>query len=277
MSNTLLINSSNVIGSNKNSYQFNFINGMYKLSDDSAISISSVTIPYSWFNVTSNYNNKSFNITWVNSGASMTTYTLPDGFYSVADLNSYIQQLCITNGWYLVDSNGNNVYYIALSSNQNYYAVQLLLFQVPTSLPSGYSAPSNWAGYPSSSIAPSFGLNASGSIASIIGFPGGVSYGGGVANVSQLSTTTPNLTPVNSLVVRCSLCDNNVTMPSDILDSIPINATFGSNITYTPSFEKWVRCKPGMYSNFQLVFSDQNLGVLYANDSNISVTLLIKP
>ena len=92
MSNTLLLNSSNVVGSNKNTYQYNFINGMFKLSDDAEISISSVTIPYSWFNITSNYNNKTFNIQWVNTGATLNTYSLPDGFYSVADLNSYIQQ-----------------------------------------------------------------------------------------------------------------------------------------------------------------------------------------
>ena len=65
-------------------------------------------------------------------------------------------------------------------------------------------------------------------------------------------------------------------MPSDILDSIPINATFGSNINYEPAHQKWIKCKAGTYSNFQVVFSDQNLNTLYANDSNLSITLLIK-
>lgn len=275
MSNTLILNSSNVVGSNKNTFQYNFIQGTFKLNEDSQISVSSVTIPYSWFNITSNYNNKQFSIKWVNTGATTQTYTLPDGFYSVADLNAYIQQLCIANGWYLVDGNGSNVYYINLSTNQNYYAVQLLLFQVPTSLPTGFTQPSNWAGYPTTSVAPTFSLASSGSIGSIVGFPSGT-WGGAVANVSQLSTLTPNLTPVNSLVLRCSLCENNCTVPSDILDSIPINAVFGSNITYAPSYEKFVKCKAGTYSSFQCVFSDQNLGTLFSQDANVAITLLIK-
>ena len=46
--------------------------------------------------------------------------------------------------------------------------------------------------------------------------------------------------------MQCSLVDNPVTVPSDILDSMPIhNSTFGTNITYDPSFEKFITLSIG--------------------------------
>jgi hypothetical protein len=54
------------------------------------------------------------------------------------------------------------------------------------------------------------------------------------------------------------------------------NPTFGSNITYDPSFEKWVQMKDGTFSNMTITFNDQNLNTLYALDPNILLTLLIR-
>ena len=93
MSYTLLLNSSNVVGSNNNTFQYNFISGSFKIPEGSEIAISQATIPYSWYNITSNYNNNTFGIRWVTTGASTQTFTLPDGFYTVSDLNAYIQQI----------------------------------------------------------------------------------------------------------------------------------------------------------------------------------------
>lgn len=276
MSLTLVLNSSNVIGSNNNTFQYKFMNGNFKLNENAKMAISQITIPYSWYNITSLNNNKTFNITWVNAGAGMQTYTIPDGFYTVSDLNAYIQQICIANGFYLIDSNGDNYYYIVLSTNTNYYKVQLLLMNVPMSLPTGWTAPSNFAGYSfMASITPTFSLDVSGSIASIIGFLPGFTRGGYAEPDSSLSTLTPNITPVNSLIVRCNLVNNLVAIPSDILDAIPINTTFGSNINYVPNYEKWVKLSSGTYNSFNISFSDQNLNQLYSLDPNVSITLLI--
>ena len=87
---------------------------------------------------------------------------------------------------------------------------------------------------------------------------------------------TPLATNVNSIVVRCSLVNNGVTLPSDIIDSFPITSSFGSNINYVPNFEKWINLNPGSYSNFQISFYDQNLNPLEMRDTNILLTLLIK-
>jgi hypothetical protein len=48
------------------------------------------------------------------SGATAKSYTshnitIPEGFYTIDDLNSYMQYYALTNGLYLVNSDGNNV------------------------------------------------------------------------------------------------------------------------------------------------------------------------
>jgi hypothetical protein len=66
-------------------------------------------------------------------------------------------------------------------------------------------------------------------------------------------------------------------MPSDILDTVPITSTsFGSNLTYDPSFEKWINIRDGSYNSMTITFQDQNLNTLYALDPNISMSLLIR-
>ena len=73
---------------------------------------------------------------------------------AINNLNAYIQQFCITNGLYLKDSGGNNVYYLSFQYNTTYYANQILACTVPASLPVGYTVPSNFVGYPTTSRTP---------------------------------------------------------------------------------------------------------------------------
>jgi hypothetical protein len=76
--------------------------------------------------------------------------------------------------------------------------------------------------------------------------------------------------------MRCNLINNNLATPSDILDLVPINATFGSNITYNPSFQRWLSIGDGTYSSMTITFNDQNLNTLYSKDPNLALTLLIR-
>ena len=59
---------------------------------------------------------------------------------------------------------------------------------------------------------------------------------------------------------------------------MPISgSTFGANITYNPSFEKFVSMSDGTFNEFTLTFRDQNLNEIYAKDPNVSITLIIRP
>ena len=279
MSNVLVMNSSNLVqGTNNSTYQYNFISGSFIIPDNAEICISNMTIPYSWYNVNAQYyNNASFQYTWTVLGVK-TTYTivLTNGFYSNSDINNFLIGQMILAGQYLIDGNGNNVYYLSLQYDTPYYAVQLLSFAVPTTLPVSYTQPSNWLGYPTVASTPQLIIQAN-NFGSLIGFTSGT-YPAVVqaTNYSAISNITPNGSPVNSLIIQCSLVNNNVTMPSNIIDSMPITSTYGTNINYQPSYEKWVKLNKGRYSNMIITLLDQNFNRLIALDSNILMTFLIK-
>ena len=72
MSYTLVLNSNNVIGSNNNTYQYKFIQGGLNVKEDYEMAIGSLTIPYSWFNITNLYQNNSFTLIWPYNGGNYT-------------------------------------------------------------------------------------------------------------------------------------------------------------------------------------------------------------
>jgi hypothetical protein len=97
------------------------------------------------------------------------------------------------------------------------------------------------------------------------------------ANYSKNSDITPVGSTVNSIILRCSLVNNKVGSPMDILDSFAIaNTNFGANINYAPSVNKWVKLSSGSFSNFILTLCDQNLNLINSLDNNILITLLFR-
>ena len=287
MSFILTLNSTNVSNTNTNtSFRYNFINGGFTCKDYE-MCISSITLPYSFFNVSSYYNNKTFSLIFP-TGATTITYnfTLPDGFYTITDINSYIQQQCISNGTYLIDSSGNNIYFVKMVYNTTYYAVQFLYYLVPTLAGIGtYVRPSSGlystsgTGLPTTAYTPRLVLASTGSIRTIMGFESGTFPSSpATASSDELSTLTPIGSTVNSIIMQCSLISTRCTIPSDIIDSMPINnVSFGSNITYQPPFENFVSVSDGTFNNFTFSFRDQNLNEIYARDPNVSITLIIRP
>jgi hypothetical protein len=249
--------------------------------------ISNITLPYSFFNVSTFYNNKTFSLIFP-TGALTTTFafTLPDGFYTINDINSYIQQQCIINRAYLIDSSGDYVYFVKMMYNATYYAVQFLYYLVPSSIgtytrPSSglYAIDSSAYGLPTTAKTPQLVLASTGSIKTIMGFEAGT-YPSSPATASNnvLSTLTPIGSNVNSILMQCSLISNRCANPTDIIDSMPINdVSFGSNITYQPSFERFVTVSDGTFNTFTFSFRDQNLNEIYAKDPNVSIKLIIRP
>jgi len=281
---SLVLNSSNVTGQGNSSYVYKFQNGSFT-AKNLEMCVSSATIPYAWFNVTQQYNNRIISMSFPSGGGTGTVavyFTLPAGFYSISDINAAIQQQCITQGLYLFNESKQYVFYFQMLENVTYYAIQFLSFAVPSSLPTGYSYAttgtySTLAGLPSAPRVPVMTIS-TGGIGTQTGFSAG-NYPGSTAfstTQSSLSDLTPNGTTVNSLVLRCNLVRNMVTVPSDILDSFPINATFGSNITYDPSFEKWLPVSDGTFGSMIVNLVDQNFNQIFSQDPNISVTLLVR-
>jgi len=303
---TLVLNSSNVIGSNNSIFKYNFIKGAFVINEDSEMCLSQIVIPYSWFNLNrAFYSNVTLEYRFPN-GSSNNLYTVifPDGYYSVEDLNNYLQLFMVSQNQYFYNSTtGLNLYYIQIVTNTTYYSNQIIITPIPVTLPSGFSLPTTvfngftYTGFNSNSttagssgstnsffptsiiipqlIIPSYtGIYG---IGSIIGFLAGT-YPAVTQSTSYnvLSNSLPNATPVNSIVVRSDVVNNPCAMPSDILDCFSISSSFGSNITYSPPYEKWISIQAGTYSSISIAFQDQNFMTLQANDPNVLIAILLR-
>jgi hypothetical protein len=198
---------------------------------------------------------------------------IPDGFYTVPMLSIWLQQYFIDQRLYLTDASGNNIYFMSFTQNVNYYANQIITRQVATT---GLTAPSGFPFPPTPFRSPYIEI-LNNDFTKLIGLRIG-NYGRDLSgNLSQLSNITPQASTVNSLVVKCSLVNNNVSNASDVVDAFSIsNGKFAENLNYNNNIEKWVRISPGNYSNFIVTIVDQNLQDINIIDSNLLINFLIR-
>lgn len=268
---TIILNSSNIDSTNNNVFRYKFPAGSAHFQNN-RIGLSRISLYYSWENISST-NNK-FSYTWVD-GTSVSV-TLPAGFYTVDDINSYMQSVMVTNTHYLVNSSGDYVYYLELVTNSTYYAVQLNSYPVPNALPSGWSNPGVWA-LPASAKTPQFTVPTSNSITSIIGFSSGT-YPSATqsTNYSKTSDSTPQVTPTQSLVMTCNLINNKLSIPADLMYSFSPNVTYGSLIIVDPPQPIMNDIRDGSYQDLVIRFYDQDLSPVTIKDKNVVILLQIQ-
>ncbi len=268
----LIINNTNLYPSTFNNV-FRYIppSGAFTFKRGSRVSIGSISIFYSWFNFTTSYGNDSFSIDF--SGYGTLTITVGNQNLNVSDLNSYVQQQMIAANLYLVDSNSQNVYYFEILENAAAYAIQVNLFPVPSILPVGWTNP----GMPLSGFCPVFNVPNT-NFQNVIGYTAG-SYGSPTSTVTEsfLSTFTPQVSPVQSILVGCSLLRNYYnTNPTILYSFTSAGTTFGSLIESSPFFPRYTPIYPGTYSYIDIIFTDQDGVPLPINDTNLTITLLLK-
>lgn len=271
----LVLNNNNVVsGSNNTRYRYKF-NAPLEILDEAEMTIANITMPYSWFNITKINQNNTFTFYFPN--ASNIFITLPDGYYTVDDINAYIQQQCIANGCYLINESGENVFYFTILYNPTYYAVQIVAQLVPIALPTNWTTPSGWSGFPATPLCPYIYIPSTSQFGKIIGYTNNAYYPyTNSANASLLSTLIPQGSVVNSLVIRSNIINNDSGFPTDVLDTMPITSSFGTNINYSPPTLKWIKCTAGTFQSFEVSFCDQNLNPMYILDSNVCISILLK-
>jgi len=245
-----------------------FPNGNYR------VALASASLYYSWENIRTAYNNNSFQYIWQG-----TTFDvdIPDGSYSISQINSYLQSVMIANDHYLINAAGDNVYYLEMITNPTQYAIQLNCYPIPTALPAGWSQPAGWSGYPASLETPQFVIE-NNDFQNTIGILSGTYPPAPVAiDYSKLSDFTPQVSVVQSVLVRCNLLKNKLSIPNDILYSFAISdVSFGSTIEISPPELLWGRVEAGSYNNIELQFLTQDFQPLPLQDINLTLTLVIK-
>lgn len=272
---TIVLNSTNAVSGDNSRYVYNFpVSAQFNEQDE--ISISSLNLYYSWFNFSASLSNNTFSYIWP-VGPVTINITIPDGFYTANTLNSYLQSVMITNNHYLIDGSGNYVYYLELVENSSAYAIQFNSFPIPTALPAGYSSPAGWSGYPAVASTPQIVIPST-NIRNNLGFSAGT-YPTVVqaTNYSKISDFTPQFSSVQSVLVSCSLVNNVLAIPPNIIFGFaPTDVTFGSIINPSITYPIWNQVTPGTYPNFTIQFLDQNFQALPIRDTNLVIMLSIR-
>jgi len=266
-----------------NKFRYDFPVGSVSFKDDQ-IAVSSVQMYYSWFNITSSntgsrYNNNSFQYYWYDNTGQIGpfTITIPDGYYSVATLNAYLQSQMVANNHYLIDSFGDYVYYMEFVENPSAYAVQFNAFPIPTALPALWTAPVGFT-FPAVASTPQLVVLSTNNFKDVIGFNAGTYPTITQAtNYSAISSYTPQVSPVSSVVMTCSLVQNRYAIPNTLIYSFtPAGTSFGDIINVQPSELSFNDISDTSTNSIEITFLDQDLRDIKLNDSQLVILLVIK-
>lgn len=275
---TLIVNGTNLVsGTGNSTYKYDLPNGVSFKSQQ--LAVASINMYYSWPNITSSttggkYNNNSFTYTWIDG--TVVTINMPDGFYDVSTLNAYLQSQMVANTHYLINASSDYVYYLEFQENTSRYAVQFNSYAVPTSLPTGWSNPGAWT-LPVAAKTPQITISSTNNFYKIIGFNSGT-YPSPTQTTtySKISDITPQVTPVSSVIMTCSIVDNRYSIPDSIIYSFAPNTTYGSQIQVQPSELTWVDIQDGQQQSLTINFLDQEKNRLPILDTNLVILLSIR-
>ena len=290
MPNSVVITKANCVNLNNgnNTFVYNFPHPV-RFEKGEQVALESVSINYSWENVNSDvHNNNSFQYDWIVGGATTTnTVTIPNGLWELEDINAYLQYLFILRGQYLVNASGQNVFYAEFVVNSNQHAFQLNTYPVPTSLPSGFTAPSAdtatgavaWLGYPSTTYNPNVKMVSGNNFYQLIGFSStfesGTNSGNGT-NLSFLSTSPPEIHPNQNIFIALQNIDNPYANPTSIIHNLVADGAFGTQVVDRPSEFAYQKLTRGQYSSLRLQILGSDLKPLKIEDPDTVIVLLIK-
>jgi len=259
------------------------------LTNTTVLPIGSVIVGY---NVTAN--------SVIVSQLSATTYQLSLS----STVSTATAMSCSNNN----EINSQIIYPLSLSTSSVIYSNLITSIVVPLSsnvnsvlglgwtIASGVDGQSSWSGvYPTYSgscfqlVIPTTN-QLSTTIGNILGFIGGsypLIYTGysdptkqiiiSSNTLSQQPSYPPQGSFINSLIVRCNLVENTINVPGDILQSVPITSTYGSNINFSSQNSNTLcKMRKGTYNNINISLVDQNYNSINSLDPNVLISLLIK-
>jgi hypothetical protein len=290
MSRTIIINSSNIISNTNNSqFQYNFPGGGIDLKPTQKIGLVNLSMYYSTFNITISNNNNSYSYIWID-GLSYNVI-MPDGFYDIDTINNFLHFTFVQNQHYFISSNGDYVYLITWNVNASRYSVELNSFGISTSLSTtnSWTKPvgSLWL-IPTNFIIPKIVIP-SNKFSLVVGFsvgkypnsvisgvpPSQIQTPSYLTNQQFLSSFTPQVSPLSSYILTCSLINNNYAIPNNLIYSFSPKGTIGEQFEIQPYEYMMINCNPGTYSYFTLTLVDQNFQPVSIQDPNIIIQLII--
>jgi len=250
-----------------------------KFNDGDSVGVASTAVYSSTFSITAARGSSTISLIWNAATPTTTTFTIPDGYYSTSDLNYFLQQQCTTNKLYCTNSSGQYVYFVELQVNVPRYAIQFNSYATPTAASAttlGYTIPSGatWS-FPASAQTPQITFNQA--FGNLVGLTAGTLPSTiQSTNYSIVSTTTPIISPIDSYILTCSLCDSPYSIPSDTFFTLPLSGGLGSLVSASPSQIVLNSIKPNFYKSFTIRFFDQLFNALPLQDRSVTITLAIQ-
>jgi len=288
----IILNSTNIVSnSNNTKLLYTFPSGQDLTGHQ--LALASVSMYNSTFNITVLNRNNLFKYIWVDGVEYDVKFD--DGNYGVPDISSYMQFVMEQNGHYLICNKTKlNVYFVSFALNTALYGVQTNCFPMNLSLyplnntDDGYTQPqyATWSVPPETeSKIPILNILAGSQYLfnDIIGYVSG--YYPKFENDTEpetqtqtfISTTAPQISPLSSYLMRCSLIQNDFGTPNDLLYSFPPTGVFGSQFTLSPNQLVFIDCKGGGKQNdLTIEFTNQMNLPTAIQDGNMVILLAIR-
>lgn len=290
MPRTVILNQNNIVPNSGNSiFEYNFPTGGISFKNE-LIAVQQISLYQSVFNITQANNNNKFAYQWVDG--TITQVTIPDGYYELEDIMAYFRDVMTSNTHYLI-SGTTYIYLLEIVVNVSKYADQINSFQISTTiatdntwtLPDG----ATWV-LPTNPICPIF-IVQNNDFQQIIGYnagnyPTGVISGIPPAQIqtpqydstqSFLSSFAPQIIPQPSYLCLCSLVNNRLSIPSQLIYSLtPSSSAFGTIYSIQIADLAFNKIEDGNYVNFRFTFVDQLGNTIAFQDPNILILLIIK-
>lgn len=279
----IILNSKNVVPNSNNSrYRYEFQST--QKFENMSVSLTNLNIYYSWFNITSVNNNNRFRYKWFDSSGNLTTdnnVDIADGYYSVQTLNEKLQNVLYSRGHYLELTGNQVVYHLEILTSSTYYAIQLNVYPMVTSAQAtlqNLTKPANatW-NFPATTLTPRFAI-LDNNFQNLIGYKTGLYPATANTTTIQnfLSTETPAMSPVSSVIMTSNLIYNQLSNPTNVLYSFSIGTTgFGDIIDIKPNYPQYFKIPNGTYNNIEIEFLDQNFNRMNILDNQLIIVLTI--
>jgi hypothetical protein len=240
-------------------YSFSMYNSTYNISQD----LGNNLITFQWFDGTI-YN-----------------WTVPDGYYSVDDANSWLIGKFIENNLYVENSSKTqNTYFVRFQTNSVLYKNQIDVFYVPSQTEAttlGYSRPSGatW-NFPNQRQMVQLTINDN--LKKYFGMKTRTLFGNEttVTNYSYLSEIAPVISPVFSIYLSCNLVVSSYNNVANVFAQFPINVSYGSLIQYNSVQDARIDIRSGIYNEISVQLWDQNYKPLQFSDTEFTLFLIIE-
>ena len=234
--NTIFMNSENSKTSEHNVLVLKLTDKLDLRRGQKFVELSNLSIYCTWKNVKSSYNNNKFKIsapTWTEE------FKLPDGSYSVSDIQDYFE--------YILKKHGESVYNPSIRMYVNRIENRIT-FKIKS-------------GYYLELLAPET-MKLLGSAESKI-------------TKDKNGEKVPHLEIVELVLVHCNLVNNDYQQDSIVLYTFVPNKTFGSLLEISPTNQVFLKTFNSEFQEVKIRFTYQTSKPLEVEDK-ISITLIIK-